>query len=139
MNFPSLEDLGDVKVEEIAVEDRLDAAGYDGDDVVEALEVVTVDPVQDVQTPVRSEREEIMRCDRLGLARLGHHEELRQNGHRLQIDGERPEHLHNAELVIEEERQNRHGTHEELDPERVVVVIVGGLELDEHQVDGAGG
>ena len=31
-----LEDLGDVEVEEVAVEDGLHASGHDGDDVVEA-------------------------------------------------------------------------------------------------------
>ena len=32
----ALEDLGDVEVEEVAVEDGLHASGHDGDDVVEA-------------------------------------------------------------------------------------------------------
>ena len=33
-------DLGDVEVEEVAVEDGLDAAGHDRDDVIERLSVV---------------------------------------------------------------------------------------------------
>ena len=36
LEFLSLENLGDVQVKEIAVEDRLNAAGNDGDDVVES-------------------------------------------------------------------------------------------------------
>jgi len=36
LEFLSLENLGDVQVKEIAVENRLNAAGNDGDDVVES-------------------------------------------------------------------------------------------------------
>lgn len=48
MELLSLEDLGDVQVEEVAVEDGLDAAGNNGDDVVKSLDVVSVNPVEDV-------------------------------------------------------------------------------------------
>ena len=40
----SLEHLGDVQVEEVAVEDGLDAAGDDGDDVVEAWKTIEMIP-----------------------------------------------------------------------------------------------
>ncbi len=39
LEFLSFENLGDVQVKEIAVEDRLNAAGNDGDDVVESWNV----------------------------------------------------------------------------------------------------
>ena len=48
----ALENLRDVKIEEVAVEDGLDTSGNDGDDIVEPLDVVSVDPVEDVKTTV---------------------------------------------------------------------------------------
>lgn len=57
------------------------------------LHDVAVDPVEDVQRAVRAERKQVVRRDALRLARLAHHEQLRQNGHRLQVNAERPKHL----------------------------------------------
>ena len=48
----ALENLRDVKIEEVAVEDGLDAPGNDRDDVVEALEVESVDPVENVEAAI---------------------------------------------------------------------------------------
>jgi len=53
----ALHDLGHVEVEEVAVEHSLDNPGYDGNDVIESLIVVAVDPVQDVQSPIAAESE----------------------------------------------------------------------------------
>jgi len=44
----ALHDLGDVEVEEVAVEDGLHNSSNNGNDVIETLEVVAVDPIQDV-------------------------------------------------------------------------------------------
>ena len=52
MQLFSLEDFGDVKIEKVAVKNCLDASGDDGNDVVESLVVVSVDPVEDVKTTV---------------------------------------------------------------------------------------
>ena len=49
--------FGNVQVEEVTVEDRLDTAGDDGDQVEEALEVVAIDPVEEVEGAVDSESE----------------------------------------------------------------------------------
>ena len=68
------------------------------------FEVVSVDPVEDVESAVDSQSEEIVRGDGLGFASLLDHEELRQDGHRLQVDGEGPEDLHQGELVVEQQR-----------------------------------
>ena len=132
-------DLGDVEIEEVAVEDSLDHAGHDGDDVVECLVVVAEDPVEDVQTAVGAEGEQVVAGDRLGLPGLGDHEQLGQDGHTLQVDGEGPQDLHHAELVVEDDGEEGGGAEEELDPERVMVAVVGRLELDVHQVDGGAG
>ena len=85
--------FGDVEVEEVAVEDRLDQACHDGDEVEEALEVVAPDPVEEIERAVDAQRKQVVARDGLRLARLAHHEQLRQDGHRLQVDGEGPQDL----------------------------------------------
>ena len=129
MKLLSLENLGDVKIEEVAVEDSLDAAGDDGDDVIEALEVVAVDPVKDVEAAVGAEGEQVVAGDRLGLPSLGDHEQLGQDGDALQVDGEGPQDLHHAELVVDDKTEEDAGAKEELNSECVVVAVIGRLSL----------
>ena len=129
MKLLSLENLGDVKIEEVAVEDGLDAAGDDSDDVIEALEVVAVDPVEDVEATVGAEGEQVVAGDRLGLPGLGDHEQLGQDGDALQVDGEGPQDLHHAELVVDDKTEEDAGAKEELNPECVVVAVIGRLSL----------
>lgn len=85
--------FGDVKVEEVTVKDGLDHAGHNGDQVEEPFKVVTPDPVEDVERPIQAQAEQVVGGDRLSLASLTDHEELRQDRHRLQVDGERPQDL----------------------------------------------
>ena len=73
--------FGDVEVEEVTVEDRLDQACHDGDEVKEALEVVAPDPVEEIERAVDAQRKQVVARDGLRLARLAHHEQLRQDGH----------------------------------------------------------
>lgn len=73
--------FGDVKVEEVTVEDSLDHTSHDGDQIKEAFEVVTPDPVDDVEGPIQAQAEQVMGGDRLCLASLADHEELRQDCH----------------------------------------------------------
>jgi len=54
LEFLPFDDLGDVQVEEIAIQDGLDAAGNYGDDIVESFSIVSVDPVDDVEGSVGS-------------------------------------------------------------------------------------
>ena len=82
-----------IQIEEVTVENSLDAASHDGNQIKESLKVVTVDPVENVEGAVGAEGKQVVAGDRLGLARLADHEELRQDGHRLQVDGERPQDL----------------------------------------------
>ena len=77
---------GNIQVEKVAVKNRLNDAGQDGDKIIEILGIVTVDPVEDVESTVGAESEQIVTGDRLGLARLADHEQLWQDGHRLQVD-----------------------------------------------------
>ena len=127
MKLLSLENLGDIKIEKVTVEDGLDAASDDSDDVVEALEVVAVDPVEDVQAAVGAEGEQVVAGDGLSLPSLGDHEQLGQDGHALQVDREGPEDLHNAELVVDDETKEDAGAKKELNSECVMISVIGRL------------
>jgi len=70
----ALEDLGYVQVEEVAVQNGLDDAGHDGDEVEEALTVVAVDPVEEVQAAVQAKCEQVVSGDCLRLASFADHE-----------------------------------------------------------------
>ena len=120
-------DLGDVEIEEVAVEDSLDHAGHDGDDVVECLVVVAEDPVEDVQTAVGAEGKQVVAGDRLRLPGLGDHEQLGQDGHTLQVDGEGPQNLHHAELVVDDKTEEDAGAEKELNSESVMIAVIGRL------------
>lgn len=65
--------------------------------------VIAVDPVEDVEAPIAAQGEEVVAGDALGLARLGHQEELGQDGDGLEVNAEGPEDLHGAELVVHKE------------------------------------
>ena len=62
--------------------------------------IVSVDPVENIESSVRAEGKEVVGRDGLGLASLLDHEQLGKDGHRLQVDGEGPEDLHEGELVV---------------------------------------
>ena len=94
-----LNTFSDIEIEEVAVEHRLDTASNDGDQVEEALRVVAVDPVENVQRPVAAECKQVVTGDRFCLACLTDHEQLWQDRHRLQVDRECPQDLrHNKDL-----------------------------------------
>ena len=133
-----LQHLGDVQVEEVTVEDCLDTASHDGNHVVEGLGVVAVDPVENVEAAVGAKCKEVVAGDALSLPGFGHHEQLGQDRDGLQVDGERPEDFHHGELMVEHQTKKQRGTDEKFDPKGVVVAVVGGLELDVHQIDGGG-
>ena len=109
MKLLSLEDLGNIKIEEVTVKNGLDAAGNYGDDVIEALEVVAIDPVENVESAIWAQGEQVVAGDGLRLAGLGDHKELGQDGDTLQIDGEGPEDLHYAELMVNDKTKEDAG------------------------------
>jgi len=130
----SLQYFSDVQIEEVTVQHSLHNSGDGCNDIVEALTVVPVHPVDDVQSPVRAKSEEVVRGDALRLACLGDHEQLGKDGDRFQVDAERPHDLHEGELVVDDNGQKRGRDQQELQAESVVVVVVGSLELHVHQV-----
>lgn len=103
----ALENLGVINIEKVAVEHSLNDASNDGDPfhLVLCVEGQSVDPVGNVQGAVNSEGKQIMCCNGLGLASSLQHEELGQNRHRLQPDGEGPDELQDGVLNRE---QNSH-------------------------------
>lgn len=133
----ALENLVVVNVEKVAVENRLDNTGDDGDPVhlVLGLGKVAVDPVGDVQRAVASEGEEIMGRDGLSLARALQHEQLRENGHGLEPDGEGPQDLGRRVLVGEDERESGRSAEEVLHAEGIDVEVVRRLVGVGHEVD----
>lgn len=88
---------GEVQIEEITVEDGLNHTGHHSDLIEESLHVITPDPVTQIKRSIQTQKEQIVCGDGLGFTRLSDHEQLRKNGHRLQIDGERPQNLHTTQ------------------------------------------
>lgn len=86
-----------IQIEEVAVEDGLHHPGDDGDHVEESFEVEPPYPVDEVEGSVESQEEQVVGGDGLCLTRLADHEKLGQDGHRLQVDGERPQNLGQTE------------------------------------------
>jgi len=73
LKFLSFEDLGDVKVKEVAVQNGLYTASHYCDDIIEVFCVVAVDPVDNVESSVRSKSKQIMRRDWFGFPGFGYH------------------------------------------------------------------
>ena len=127
MKFLSLENFGDVEIEEVAVEDGLDTSGHNSDDVIEAFAIVSEDPVEDVEAAVGAKSKQIVAGDALSLSGLRDHEELGQDGHALQVDGEGPEDLHDTELMVEDQRQEDSRAKQEFYSEGVMIPIISSL------------
>ena len=85
--------FGNVEIEEVTVQDGLDHTCHNGNHVKEALKVETPDPVEEVEGSIHAQEEQVVSGDGLRLTSLTDHEELGQDGHRLQVDGERPQDL----------------------------------------------
>lgn len=130
--------LGIINPKEITVQHRLHHPRNPGDLIHIPLPKIPPQPIGNVQRPVQAQREQIVRRDRLGLARALQHEQLRQDGHALQPDAERPQHLGDLVAVGEEDAQDGGGEEQVLDLERVDVGVVGRAVVGQHQVEGVG-
>jgi len=93
--------FGYVQVEEVTVENGLNTARHNRDEIKEPIKVVAIDPVEDVETAVDTEGKQVMTRDSLRLARLADHEQLRENRDRFQIDGKRPEELKKEKKMLQ--------------------------------------
>lgn len=124
-----------VEIKEITVQDCLNDACHDGDHVEEAFEVEAPDPIHEIQGAIEAEEEQVVSGDGLGFSGLADHEQLWEDGHGLQVDGERPHDLQRREVMVDEEGQAADWDDQELCSERVVVAIIRGLELHVYQVN----
>lgn len=134
-----LQHFRDVKIEKVAVKDGLDTASEDRDQVEESLEVVSVCPVEDVQSPVGSESEEVVGSDRFGLSGLADHEQLGQDRDAFQVDREGPQDLHWIERVVDDQGNECRRDQQEFYSECVMIAVIGCLEFDKHEIDGSKG
>lgn len=131
--------LGVIHPEEVRIQNGLYDTCHDGDGIEMALGKVPIDPVGDVQGPVDAQREQIVRCDGLCLASPLQHEQLRQDRHTFQPDGECPQHFRNGPLVWEDDSEDGGGARQVGDAEGVEVRIEGGLVVVQHHVKSIGG
>jgi len=67
--------------------------GKDGNGIVEAFGVVSVEPVEDVKGTIGTKSKQIMTSNRLGLASLAHHKQLWKNGNGFQVNRKCPQNL----------------------------------------------
>lgn len=118
-----------IQIEEVAIQDGLHNSSHDGDEIIVRLGHVTIHPVEDVEGAVGSQRKQVMRRDRLRLASLAHHEQLRQDCHRFQVDAECPQNFQQCKVVINQQSQDHRGRQQQLDTERIVIMIVRGFKL----------
>lgn len=66
--------------------------------------------------------------DGFGFSAALQHEELRKNGHWLQIDTESPQNFQECEFRMDEESKDKWWKDEELDSERVLFSVQGWLK-----------
>lgn len=78
--------FGDIQIEEVAVENRLNTSSNDHDQIKEGFHVVAVNPVDYVEGTVKTQGKQVMACYGFSLTSLVQHEQLWKNCHRLQID-----------------------------------------------------
>ena len=96
------------------------------------------DPVGNVKRPVRAQRKDVVRGDRLSAAGALQHKQLGQDRNALEPDAERPEHFRGNVLVREQDGKHRGAAKEVFDFEGVLVRVVRGLVVVKHQVDDVG-
>lgn len=62
--------FGNIQVEEVAVKCCLYASSYNGNKVIESLKIVSVDPIDDVQSTVSTKCKQIVAGDGLSFTSL---------------------------------------------------------------------
>lgn len=85
--------FGHIQVEEVTVKDGLYNSRHHWDLVIEVLCLVPSDPIGQIEQSIEPQEEQVVSGDGLSLSSLADHEELWQDSHWLQIDGEGPEDL----------------------------------------------
>ena len=74
-----------------------------------------------------------MASNALGFSSLGYHKELGQDGNTLQVNGEGPEDLHNAKLMVQDQGEEDSWTKQKLNAEGIMVSIISSLESENEE------
>ena len=133
LEFLSLQNFCDVEIEEVTIEDSLDTSGHDSNDVIEAFSIVSVHPVEDVETTIGAESKQVVAGNTLSFSGLGYHEELGQDGHTLQVNGEGPEDLHDAKLMVQCQGKEDCWTKQKFYTESIMVSIISSLKSENEE------
>lgn len=97
--------------------------------------------MEDVEAAVQSQEEHIVRSDVLDVLEAVDHEQLGQNGHRLQPDTERPQEVDGVERLVRDDGGEEGSAVEIVVREGVGLAIEAEIVrlLLLHEVDGVGG
>jgi hypothetical protein len=95
-------------------------------------------PVGNVKRPVSSERKYVVCGDRLCATGALQHKQLGQNRNALEPDAECPKHFRGNVLVGEHDGEHCGASQEVFDLEGILIRVVCGLVVVEHQVDDVG-
>ena len=159
----SLNDTCHVQVEKVTIENRLYDAGHHSNPFMKSFGVVTINPVEKVQGAIWAESEQVMGRDRFRFTGFGHHKQLGQDGHSFKINRVCPQnlnhkikikvkkkgseiihwifdrflgftHLHEREIIVDNQSQKSCRSEKKFNAERVVIAIVGGLEFEINKI-----
>jgi len=131
--FQSCHPLDGVKHKEVSIDSCLNNAGGDSDDVIEALIVVSVDPVEDVEQLVESQSHKVEENDWFHSLGVVGDRELGDDGDSFQVHRECPEYLHHDKLMVDEKSENSGPNDEDFNPDGVQITANGSLVLDKYQ------
>ena len=93
--------LGIINPEEVRIQHSLYDASYPRDLIDMALCKVSIKPVRDIQSPVYTQRKDVMRCYRFSFPGPLKHEELWKNRDRLKPYRERPQDLCSVTIMFD--------------------------------------
>lgn len=121
--------LLNVLVQEIAIQQCLNDTRNKRNPNQIAINNVSVNPRKDVEESVRTEGEEVVRCQRVVAVCVFQEEDLGQDGDGLEVLAKCPQdRAHLVErLAVEQQRKDRAGNDEVAEAEGVVVLVVGCL------------
>jgi len=117
LQFLALQHFGNVKIEEITVQDRLNNSSKDRNEVVVRFVGVAVDPVKDVECSISPQRKQVMARDCFSFTGFRYHEQLWKDCKGLKIDTPGPKHFHERKFVVDNKSQQGHRDKEEFNSE----------------------
>lgn len=131
----AVEDFCKVDVEEVEVKPGLHQSSCDSYGIHHVLRKVSIYPVGKVQSTIKTQSGQVVRCNCLRLASTLQHEQLGENGDRFEIYGECPEDFTWLERVVEYQRKKEGWPKEVFNLERVNGGVVRWTETVFHEVE----